>query len=188
MMNEECKMKESAKRTYILHSSFCICPCQRQPAIDKPPLLGYTERTRALPVDGTPRVVYKEVTVIWGDLAVASLFLLSILFEQGDNRDYEHTECKKFHPCNHSISPPLRGRAEASPPNGGVPPTVFAAAPLTEYSTFRQKSIGIQNAAKNLQSRLTFLFGKGKIITTMCKKEGPPWMPAAVAIYPVEVD
>ena len=60
-----------------------------------------------LPVDGAPRGAYKEATVVWGDVAAASLLLSFILFEQGDNRNYEHTECKKLHPCNHSESPPF---------------------------------------------------------------------------------
>ena len=62
---------------------------------------------RVLPVDGVPRGVYKEVTVSLGGLAVTSLLLSVILFEQGNNRNYEHTECKKLHPCNHSVSPPF---------------------------------------------------------------------------------
>ena len=62
---------------------------------------------RVLPVDGVPRGVYKEVTVSLGGLAVTSLLLSFILFEQGNNRNYEHTECKKLHPCNHSVSPPF---------------------------------------------------------------------------------
>ena len=62
---------------------------------------------RVLPVDGVPRGAYKEATVVWGDVAAASLLLSFILFEQGDNRNYEHTECKKLHPCNHSASPPF---------------------------------------------------------------------------------
>ena len=45
---------------------------------------------RALPVDGVPRGVYKEVTVSLGGLAVTSLLLSVILFEQGNNRNYAH--------------------------------------------------------------------------------------------------
>lgn len=59
---------------------------------------------RVLPVDGVPRGVYKEVTVSLGGLAVTSLLLSVILFEQGNNRNYAHTESKRLHPCNHSVS------------------------------------------------------------------------------------
>ena len=101
-------------------------------------------------------------------MAVTSLLLLSILFEQGNNRDYEHTECKKFHPCNHSISPPLLGCEEASPPDGGVPPTVARQRHCqdTPDSGKSQQRFG---AVKNLLSRLTFAFDMGKIVITMCK-------------------
>ena len=44
-------------------------------SIDKSKNFGYSNSTRALPVDGSPCGSYKEVTVIWGDLAVTSLFL-----------------------------------------------------------------------------------------------------------------
>ena len=59
---------------------------------------------RALPVDGSPVFTYKEVTVIWGDLAVTSLFL-SILFDQGDKCNNEHAKSEKLRPCNHCNHP-----------------------------------------------------------------------------------
>lgn len=59
---------------------------------------------RALPVDGSPVFTYKEVTVIWGDWAVTSLFL-SILFDQGDKCNNEHAKSEKLCPCNHCDHP-----------------------------------------------------------------------------------
>ena len=66
--------------------------------------MGYSNSTRALPVDGSPIFSYREVTVIWGDWAVTSLFL-SIPFIKGDNCDNEHTKGEKLRPCNHCDHP-----------------------------------------------------------------------------------
>ena len=72
--------------------------------IDKGKNLGYSNSTRALPVDGSPSGTYKEVTGIWADLAVTSLFL-SILFNQGDKCNNEHAKSEKLCPCNHCDHP-----------------------------------------------------------------------------------
>ena len=49
-------------------------------------------------------MVYKEVTagVVAGRLL---LFIINDLDDQRDQRDDEHTECKKLGPCNHTDHP-----------------------------------------------------------------------------------
>lgn len=86
--------------------------------------MGYSNSTRALPVDGSPVFTYKEVTVIWGDWAVTSLFL-SILFDQGDKCNNEHAKSEKLRPCNHCNHPLafVWGCMKLTPEKG-EPPTV----------------------------------------------------------------
>ena len=102
---------------------------------------------RAMPSDRRfpPVGAYKEVTGIWGDLAVTSL-LLSIPFFQGDNCDNEHTKGEKLRPCNHCNHPLafVWGCQKFTPERGNrLPWHGSAVNRITQYSSIVNASAGI---------------------------------------------
>ena len=112
--------------------------------------------TRALPVDGSPVFTYKEVTVSLGGLAVTSLYL-SILFHQGDECNYKHTESEKLRPCNHCSHPlSFSGGVRSSPPKEGEPPTVSRQRHQQDIRYF----LGCQSFCRNLDA--DFLWTSGR--------------------------
>ena len=92
-----------------------------------------------------PIFSYREVTVIWGDLAVTSLFL-SIPFIKGDNCDNEHTKGEKLRPCNHCDHPLafVWGCQKFTPERGNrLPWHGSAVNRISQYSSIVNTTAGI---------------------------------------------